>query len=221
MNRTKPLNKTLLKLVKEEPIKDMRLLDLGCGYGRLTFALAPVVKYIVGIDRSPEQIKKAKELAVEKGTDNIEFHVADARTTDYTKFGKIDMIVAHFFMSNEAVYNSFRCLGHGNVFAFACFHEDRLKELGVKSRFSYSLDEMEDLLKKAGFKVEYLKAEKEILNFKSKKEFYDYFKGSKAKWERTSRWKNFMEYLDRGGREMTYSTLVGKARKIEDLIGRS
>ena len=211
---TKPLNRTLLNLIKEEPTEDMRVLDLGCGYGKLTFALAPVVKYITGIDRSPEQIKRAEELAVERGIDNVEFHVADARTTDYSRFGKIDMIVAHFFMSNEAVYNSSRCLGHGNVFAFACFHEDRLKELGVKSRFSYSLDGMEDLLKNAGFRVEYLDAEKEVLEFKSKKEFYDYFKGSKARLEQTSRWKNFMKYLEQGGRKITYSTLVGKARKL-------
>ena len=44
------LSDTLLRLIREEPLRERTVLDVGCGNGRLTFALAEEVGRIIGID---------------------------------------------------------------------------------------------------------------------------------------------------------------------------
>lgn len=53
-----------------------KVLELGCGYGRLMFAIAPYVRYVVGIDNSEESLEYAKEL--QNPRDNCEFLLMDA-----------------------------------------------------------------------------------------------------------------------------------------------
>jgi ArsR family transcriptional regulator len=52
--------------------------DIGCGTGSLTFELARVAKNVVGIDLSPEMLKRAQSLARERGVKNVEFRRGDA-----------------------------------------------------------------------------------------------------------------------------------------------
>ncbi|HKA62984.1 MAG TPA: methyltransferase domain-containing protein, partial [Methylomirabilota bacterium] len=40
-----------LDLLAREPLSDLRVLDVGCGSGRLTIALAPAARSVVGLDR--------------------------------------------------------------------------------------------------------------------------------------------------------------------------
>ena len=40
-----------LDLLSREPLSDYRVLDVGCGSGRLSLALAPVARSVVGLDR--------------------------------------------------------------------------------------------------------------------------------------------------------------------------
>ncbi|HLC20975.1 MAG TPA: methyltransferase domain-containing protein, partial [Candidatus Methylomirabilis sp.] len=54
------LSDTLLRLIREEPVRERTLLDVGCGSGRLTFALATEAGRIIGIDRSAEAIERAR-----------------------------------------------------------------------------------------------------------------------------------------------------------------
>ena len=58
-----------------------RVLDLGCGLGQLTRSMAEAVGpqgRVVGIDRSPEQLREARKLAHEMGPDaRIEFREGD------------------------------------------------------------------------------------------------------------------------------------------------
>ena len=53
----------------------MVVLDLGCGVGRWSFALAPFVKRVVGADVSPKMISLARKLKLAKGkkAGNINF----------------------------------------------------------------------------------------------------------------------------------------------------
>src|SRR4051795_8294283 len=51
----------------------MRLLDCGCGVGSSTVALAEAVApgEVVGIDPQPEQVARARALAVERNVGNV------------------------------------------------------------------------------------------------------------------------------------------------------
>jgi len=61
-----------------------RLLDLGCGTGRLGVALAPDVADVVGIDPSEVMIEHARERAEAAGVDNTEWVVgSDADLSDH------------------------------------------------------------------------------------------------------------------------------------------
>jgi ubiquinone/menaquinone biosynthesis C-methylase UbiE len=58
------------------PRGDERALDVGTGVGALAFALAPLVRDVVGVDRVPELLALARERAGD--FDNVSFVEADA-----------------------------------------------------------------------------------------------------------------------------------------------
>jgi ubiquinone/menaquinone biosynthesis C-methylase UbiE len=51
------------------------ILDIGCGTGRLSFRLAEISRYVMGIDNDAEEIAIAKQM---NDHDNVCFEVADA-----------------------------------------------------------------------------------------------------------------------------------------------
>lgn len=57
------------------------VLDLGCGYGRVTKRLAPKAKKVTGIDISDANIRLAREYA--RDFQNCDFKVMDAAKTDF------------------------------------------------------------------------------------------------------------------------------------------
>ena len=59
-----------------QPRGDERALDVGTGAGALALALAPLVREVVGVDRSPELLAKARERAALLA--NVELVEADA-----------------------------------------------------------------------------------------------------------------------------------------------
>ena len=63
----------------QENFADMKLkiLDVGCGQGRLSIPLAEMGHVVEGIDISPTAIKSAKKYAFEKNVTNIIFHTKD------------------------------------------------------------------------------------------------------------------------------------------------
>ncbi|MDW9702030.1 methyltransferase domain-containing protein [Sinorhizobium meliloti] len=76
------------------------VLDLGCGYGRITNRLAEKGARLVGLDISPILLKKAEADAVERGV-NVEYVLGDMRSLSwrdrfdaaflwYTTFGYFD-----------------------------------------------------------------------------------------------------------------------------------
>jgi SAM-dependent methyltransferase len=52
---------------------DCDVLDLGCGHGELTLNLAARCRTIVGLERNPEYLELAKDLAAERGIINVRF----------------------------------------------------------------------------------------------------------------------------------------------------
>lgn len=204
------VNQTLIDLIFEEPVGGYVVLDLGCGDGALSFIVAKKAGKVIGIDVSGVAIEAAKR----KAMDNTLFVVMDAEKEGYARLGRIDMVVSHLYMSDEAVKRAYRVLPHGGAFAFACFHADHLIEGGRRSRFSYTEGEMKSVLEKTGFKVEYLKAEKTKIGFKDKGEALKAL-GNKTveRWRWDGRLQHLSAYIEGGGRSLTKSILVGKARK--------
>lgn len=66
-------------------MKNVKVLDVGCGIGGTTRYMAKLLpdSQITGITLSPEQAKRATELAKERGVKNVEFRVCDALAMDY------------------------------------------------------------------------------------------------------------------------------------------
>lgn len=63
------------KGVNESDLKEMRCLDIGCGTGRFSAALAQHFKFVDGIDISTEMIKIAKRDHV--NTENLQFQLGN------------------------------------------------------------------------------------------------------------------------------------------------
>lgn len=69
-----------------------RVLDLGCGIGRVAAALAPEVAWIVGIDISPEMIAQACKRCT--GLANLHFVVGSGRDLAGVPDASIDLVLA-------------------------------------------------------------------------------------------------------------------------------
>ena len=54
------------------------VIDLGCGTGKVSIAMASVVQKVYAVDRRPEAIAYAKKAAGEAGVTNIEFYCGEA-----------------------------------------------------------------------------------------------------------------------------------------------
>ncbi|MCW8887834.1 MAG: 23S rRNA (uracil(1939)-C(5))-methyltransferase RlmD [Gammaproteobacteria bacterium] len=54
-----------------------RVLDLFCGIGNFTLALATKAKWVVGVEGSETLVERARENAVRNGIENVEYHAAD------------------------------------------------------------------------------------------------------------------------------------------------
>jgi ubiquinone/menaquinone biosynthesis C-methylase UbiE len=72
------------------------VLDLGCGTGVVTRALAARAGTVLGVDQSPEFIAAAERLA---GDDRVEFAVGDAHALDLPD-AAFDAVVAHTLVSH-------------------------------------------------------------------------------------------------------------------------
>jgi len=61
-----------------KPTRMMNLLDLGCGPGIVTAAMAPDVREAVAYDLTPEMLDKAKQRCQEAGLKNVRFELGSA-----------------------------------------------------------------------------------------------------------------------------------------------
>jgi len=210
------LSDTLLRLIREEPLRERTVLDVGCGKGRLTFALAEEAGRIIGIDWSDQLIQEAGQQARTLGLDHITFMCGDAERIEYRELGPIDLVVAHLCMSDEIIRRAAAVLAPGCCIAFSTLHRDQWKESGRSSRFAYGEQDVETALTAAGFDPIYLEAEHEVLSFAAAADALAYMEALDliGKWKTDSRWEGFLAYLQRGGRELTIRARVTvKARR--------
>ena len=95
-----PEENPFLKQVYEEMQIDehTRILDIGCGAGRFSLALAKSGAQVTGTDVSSEMIMAAKELAEKEHQKNVSFFHADWSSMEIEKMGflkNFDLVFAH------------------------------------------------------------------------------------------------------------------------------
>ncbi|MCL6641672.1 MAG: class I SAM-dependent methyltransferase [Candidatus Rokubacteria bacterium] len=201
-----------LALLDKEPLADLCVLDVGTGWGRLALALAPACRRVVGVDRDAASIDEARRRARRAGLDNVEFIVADAESVEYAAF-EPDLVTAHLCMSDAIAERAARVLRPGQVFAAVAFHTDQWRETGRRSRFAYDERRMATLLGGLGFEVEHLAVEQEVETFPSVEAALAAVAGLEERWRSDGRWFQYLTFLEAGGRTLTRSHLVVKARR--------
>ncbi len=104
-----------------------RVLELGCGYGRVTFRLAETAKSIVGIDTSSDSIALARQIA--GSSSRCEFLVMDAvdLSFDESEFDKIVCIqngICAFGVNREILlHEALRVARPGGRILFSTYSE--------------------------------------------------------------------------------------------------
>ncbi len=89
-------NDGFLRLLEQNEMidKHSRVLDVGCGVGGYSLALAGRCAEVTGVDLSPRMIDLAKRKASEKNAENVRFLCADWQKCDLCK-KKFDLVFAH------------------------------------------------------------------------------------------------------------------------------
>lgn len=205
-------------LLRAEPLEGRHVLDVGTGTGRLALALAPHCGHVVGIDRDPGALAEARRRATAAGVVNVDFIEADAeKLEDYFEIApgweNPDLIVAHLCVSDRIIEASSCSLRPGQTLAFVAFHVDQWRETGRRSRFAYDEDRVRRELSECGFMVQHLEVEREVKEFKSVEEGLAAAIGLEEKWKSDGRWFHYLRFLEEGGRTLTRSHLVVKARR--------
>lgn len=147
-------------------VPNARVLDLGCGTGRLTARTAPLVKSILGVDVSPEMIRIAE--STHKALPNLRFEVtngSDLRTLDaevfelvysYSVFPHLEpeLTEAYFYEANRVLVASgvFRFQlwigperrpSQGDTLSVRVYNEEQLRVLCERTGFG--LDTIEPI----------------------------------------------------------------------------
>ena len=188
------------------------MLDVGCGSGRLSLALAPVARSVVGLDRDAAAIEEARRRATGGGLGNVEFHEADVEVEAYAAW-RPDLVTAHLCASDAIVERAAAALRPGHCLAMVAFHVDQWRETGRVSRFAYDEARMRASLEVRGFAVEALEVEREVRRFASVEEGLAAAVGLEDRWRTDGRWFRYIAFLESGGRTLTRSHLLVKARR--------
>jgi len=164
-----------LALVKKLNISSRhKVLDMGCGTGRLTLKLAGKVDHIMGIDPSPQRIEVVRRKLTQMNPGNVTFELGSS--DDISRYGEdvFDVVylnaVFHWINDKEEALNSiYRALKPGGKLGICTRDKDHpftvkiiakevLMRAGIIDEgadFSAPVNtvELDSLLRKSGFRV--------------------------------------------------------------------
>ena len=83
----------------------------------------------------------------------------------------------------------------------------------TEARFAYDEARMRTALERAGLAVETLEVEREVQRFASVEEALAAAVGLEERWRADGRWFRYIDFLEEGGRTLTRSHLIAKARR--------
>ena len=206
------LSRRFWALLEEEHLAGKRALDIGCGWGRLSLPLAARARWVVGLDRDAALIVEARSRAREAGLASVEFHEADVEREEYDRWAA-DLITAHLCASGAVIERASRALRRGSCLGMVAFHVDQWRETGKVSRFAYDEERMARSLGEAGLVPEVIEVEREVQRFETVEQGLAAAVGLADRWKADGRWHRYLAFLEEGGRTLTRSHLLVKARK--------
>jgi len=201
-----------LALLELEGLGEKRVLDVGCGSGRLTLLLAESARHVVGLDRDARALRDARARAAAAGLANAEFHEVDVEREEYARFAP-DIVTAHLCASDAVIERAARALEHGGCLGMVAFHVDQWRETGRVSRFAYDEGRMAASLRGASLEPEAIEVERDIRDFPSLEAALAAAVSFEDRWKADGRWYAYIDFLERGGRTLTRSHLLVRARK--------
>ena len=74
-------------------VRGKRVLDLGCGDGRLALGVAGLARTVDGLDPDPDAIAAARKRARDEGVGNVTFAVGAAQSLPYAD-GAFDVVIS-------------------------------------------------------------------------------------------------------------------------------
>jgi len=88
-----PLMSGLRKSVAEHVDPSYRVIDVACGTGALSLAMAETAMHVTGIDLSEDMIITAQRTARRRGATNVSFELHDASDLSRYRAGEFDLAV--------------------------------------------------------------------------------------------------------------------------------
>jgi demethylmenaquinone methyltransferase/2-methoxy-6-polyprenyl-1,4-benzoquinol methylase/ArsR family transcriptional regulator len=136
-----------------------RLLDIGCGAGRMLELLAPLAENAVGVDLSPAMLGVARAQIEQAGLRNVQLRQGDIYALP-VEAGGFDLAVVHQVLHYldtpaRALREAARALSPGGrliVVDFAPHQNEILRERHEHRRLGFSRGEVEDYLGAAGLR---------------------------------------------------------------------
>ena len=151
------------------PAPGERVVDLGCGWGTISFALAALASRVVGVDFSEKSVAFCERRLATEPRENLRFVCADAGDTGL-EAGAWDLVLAadlfeHLYPEDSArvVSEAFRLLRPGGRFSVWTPHRGHILEILKNhdillkrdvSHVDYkSMARMTGMMRQAGFEI--------------------------------------------------------------------